>query len=621
MKEKLKVSDQKQKLQILTLTPDSWSVRKAAECFKVSKSTIQQAKLLKAEKGIVGYPDMKKRQKLSQVVLDTIYEIYCDDEFSRQLPGKKDYISISRNVHVSKRLLLCNLKELFAAYKVKYPEHKVGFSTFASLRPKWCILVGPKGTHSVCICTIHQNLKLMLSAIGLENSYHSLIDMIVCNRVSKICMIHRCTHCPGTHSVRQFLYDHLIYEKECNEADEQMEIDFKQWTKVGRADLASMKLPVYEFIELLIEKLSKITVHSFIARAQSDYLKILKETLGPSEVIMLGDFAENYSFVIQDEVQGYHWNKSQCSLHPVVLYHCSENTLVTTSLCILSDDLDHDASFVYKVMEAIVGHVKVELVSNFKTIHYFSDGCAGQYKNRKHFYNLCFHASDFAVNCEWNFFATSHGKSPCDGIGGTVKRLTARASLQRTSSGHILTAEEMFTFCESSIPGVKFIYIPAVEINTTRNSLQDRFSIARTIPGTRTYHQFIPTSTSTIKMRCLSNDDGFELEFDFLRDKVSMSCMKVKDVRVAQFILCKYDDHHWVGMVSEVNEEEHDVKIKFMHPNYPSVSYKWPISDDVCWVPETHLITRLETPLTSSVSARQYYLAKKDVDIIESLLN
>ena len=28
------------------------------------------------------------------------------------------------------------------------------------------------------------------------------------------------------------------------------------------------------------------------------------------------------------------------------------------------------------------------------------------------------------------FFATSHGKSPCDGIGGTIKHLVARASLQ-----------------------------------------------------------------------------------------------------------------------------------------------------------------------------------------------
>ena len=30
-----------------------------------------------------------------------------------------------------------------------------------------------------------------------------------------------------------------------------------------------------------------------------------------------------------------------------------------------------------------------------------------------------------------NFFATSHGKSACDGIGETVKRLLTKASLQR----------------------------------------------------------------------------------------------------------------------------------------------------------------------------------------------
>ena len=29
------------------------------------------------------------------------------------------------------------------------------------------------------------------------------------------------------------------------------------------------------------------------------------------------------------------------------------------------------------------------------------------------------------------FFATSQGKQPCDGIGGTVKQLAAKASLQR----------------------------------------------------------------------------------------------------------------------------------------------------------------------------------------------
>jgi len=46
---------------------------------------------------------------------------------------------------------------------------------------------------------------------------------------------------------------------------------------------------------------------------------------------------------------------------------------------------------------------------------------------------------DYSVKAEWNFFATSHGKIPCDGIGGTVMRLAARASLQSAEAGQILT--------------------------------------------------------------------------------------------------------------------------------------------------------------------------------------
>ena len=31
------------------------------------------------------------------------------------------------------------------------------------------------------------------------------------------------------------------------------------------------------------------------------------------------------------------------------------------------------------------------------------------------------HSADFNVAAEWTFFATIHGKSPCGGIGGTIK--------------------------------------------------------------------------------------------------------------------------------------------------------------------------------------------------------
>ena len=136
--------------------------------------------MLRDQKGIIEYIDLTKRQKLSQEI------IYNIETFTvmTSLPGKKDPVSVPKK-NVSKRLLLLNFKKLYAAYKLKCPEHKTDFSKCASLHPKRCILVGPKGTHSFCVCTIHQNMKLMLIAIDLEKSYQEHIEM-VCDRQSKI---------------------------------------------------------------------------------------------------------------------------------------------------------------------------------------------------------------------------------------------------------------------------------------------------------------------------------------------------------------------------------------------------------------------------------------------------
>ena len=186
-----------------------------------------------------------------------------------------------------------------------------------------------------------------------------------------------------------------------------------------QTELTSMILSQNEFINLLVEKLNNITTHSFIAKSQASYLKQRKNTIGGDEVIVLGDFAENYSILVQDEIQGYHWNKSQCSLRPVVVYIRFSDNLVASSLCILPEDLNHGVAFVYKVIKETVDFIRKEL-NSVKIIHHFSDGCAAQYKNCKHFVSLCHHLTDFSIDCMWNFFATSHEKSPCDGIDGTV---------------------------------------------------------------------------------------------------------------------------------------------------------------------------------------------------------
>ena len=109
----------------------------------------------------------------------------------------------------------------------------------------------------------------------------------------------------------------------------------------------------------MCEQLDEITSHSFIARSQSQYLNKLKENLKCGEVIILGDFAENF-FIVQDKIEGYHWNDQQCSLHSVALYYRKENEsdLVLTSICFISDGLKHDVNFVYKVRKGTIKYIR-----------------------------------------------------------------------------------------------------------------------------------------------------------------------------------------------------------------------------------------------------------------------
>ena len=49
-------------------------------------------------------------------------------------------------------------KGIGSEFKERFPDRKIGFSKFAELRPKHCVLVGASGTHSVCVCTVHQDV-------------------------------------------------------------------------------------------------------------------------------------------------------------------------------------------------------------------------------------------------------------------------------------------------------------------------------------------------------------------------------------------------------------------------------------------------------------------------------
>ena len=61
------------------------------------------------------------------------------------------------------------------------------------------------------------------------------------------------------------------------------------------------------------------------------------------------------------------------------------------------------------------------------------------------------------------FRATSHGKGACDGLGGTVKRLAARASLQRLYDRQIMTPMQLYEWAHDNLQGIVFEWCNGVE--------------------------------------------------------------------------------------------------------------------------------------------------------------
>jgi hypothetical protein len=211
-----------------------------------------------------------------------VVDFYLSDSNNRQCTGTKEYISVHRNhqclrgknivpasierqprrnkVYMQKRLLLSSVAELYAAFMEENkdsPSAKIGRSKFAELRPPWCVSPGSWGTHNVCICIHHQNPKLMVIAMNLEEDITSLMARLVCSLDNEQCMLQKCQSRPSTDK----LLNHL---QSCLDSADW--ITYKQWMHTDRTNLVEISEPVSEFIDKLVKKLKDLLVHSFIAK-------------------------------------------------------------------------------------------------------------------------------------------------------------------------------------------------------------------------------------------------------------------------------------------------------------------------------------------------------------------
>lgn len=104
LKEKFQLTIWRSKqLQILTVLPKSWSLKKIQHEFGVTMA--QESKELEKEKGIDSLPSPKSVPSLPPETVDMVHVFYESDEISQVMPGKKDFASAKiegKCVHIKK---------------------------------------------------------------------------------------------------------------------------------------------------------------------------------------------------------------------------------------------------------------------------------------------------------------------------------------------------------------------------------------------------------------------------------------------------------------------------------------------------------------------------------------
>lgn len=500
------ITTRSEQLLILSMLPKSWPIQRLIDQFGATRYMATEAKGIN-DKG------ESSKARVSGIALSNetkkVVEIFFEeDEISRAMPGQKDFVSVKKDGKrqvIQKRLLMMTLRETYKCFKNQYKDVKIGFSAFANLRPKQCKLLTNIGTHNVCVCTTHENIKLILHSLrkyNISNDLKMYTDSLLCTNKTKQCHLRRCQDCPDSSALENKILEQL--EEKCIE-----QLSFEQWVTTDRCDLETIVKSADEFVPFFCSKLGGWIPHDFIKTEQSTFLKNTKNSLQDGEFLAILDFSENYSFVLQDEVQSHHWNVQQATIHPFVIYYKQNTQVEHFSFIIISEELRHDSVAVNLFISKMMHFLRVNQHKKVNKMYFMSDGAASQYKNRKNFSSICKFKSKYGIEAEWHFFATSHGKGPCDAIGGTLKRMATRASLAKEREHPIKNAKELFDWAnhrkEEELTKLFFDFATTDEYESMASELNEQYNNAKTIQGTQKFHSFIPLSESKIIAKPYSN--------------------------------------------------------------------------------------------------------------------
>ena len=592
---------------------------RAAKLFEINYHQIELGK-----KGIKKMRNTLERKQISQTVIKFLER----EDNSACMPGKRD-AKKSGNSKIQTRVLSDYMYNLHLKFKAEYPRIKISLTTFTSYRPSYIKLVH-FSSRRTCLCQKHQNMALKVKALKIIGAVN--------------------TNNPDSLTTQNTDAEIIQCINECNTET----IKYSEWKRKEvehkgriskRMQIETVEKSKTEFVKMFEQDLINFRRHTERVKCQYEQIKLLKESLPENHVMCQMDFAENYSCSHADEVQSAYFDKGSVTLHPVVTYYKdSDNILQHTSRVYISDTAAHTSGTVYAFMKVITDHIKRDHPET-KCIHYVTDSPTSQYRNQYTMYITAYHEKYFGIKASWQYFEAGHGKGPCDGVGGTTKRLADSAVKRQTVI--IQNAEDFYNWGKCQESQIKYDFVPQSKCDDARNELQGMKT--KQIKGTIDIHSVVTLGLGEIAVRntsCFCKncfDDGefhpscdgwrvFNLpptpevagEPDPVEDAplqqgtqavnepgpiaaaedadnevTPASVSETNSYSVGSYVAAEYNKKWFIGKVLEFDPDDKEYNISFMEASSSKVGniFKWPRQEDIIWVPNASVLCGISDPV------------------------
>jgi hypothetical protein len=343
-------------------------------------------------------------------------------------------------------------KDLYADW-CKIHGENIHYSTFVRMRPFW---VKPQPNNPRCGCTHHAQMEYVLKALctwraarhkrcDCDCSYcvptatrlghvkwtiNTITEEVLCPFVGESahpkCALGLCDECGA---------DQLAICPDEEEAEGT--ITFTRFEDVKKGLLKVHEptphtLSVADFFAMLKVQIQLYAEHHFVAQWQTAQKIALLNNLPEQDRLVYIDFAANLVHQCYFEVQAQEFAKFQSSVLVIMVgqRQGDKNTFVTHFYC--SDDRQHDFFYITTALADLLPSL-----AGARRVHIFSDGTACQFKNRYLMNWISSFEERFHSCCQWNFFATCHGRGVWDAEGGRLKAKVAAENKRAVEPGDI----------------------------------------------------------------------------------------------------------------------------------------------------------------------------------------